>query len=120
MNMTRNCYRSKASQINKRKIPFRGSSLAGDQGFEPQFPRPERGVLPLHQSPNYLLADPESAILPLDEPPLQRAVLYHARLAWASPFCPPGVPHLRAARRVLSSISRNINRPLEIPCKPKK
>ena len=32
---------------------------AGDQGFEPQFPRPERGVLPLHQSPR------TAVILPL-------------------------------------------------------
>ena len=24
---------------------------AGEQGFEPQIPRPERGVLPLHHSP---------------------------------------------------------------------
>ena len=43
----------------------------------------------------------------------QRAVLYHARQA--------GKPYLlRAARRVLSSISRKINKPLDTPCKPKK
>src|SRR5215207_3851975 len=101
MNMKRNWYRSKASQINKRKIPFRGSSLAGDQGFEPQFPRPERGVLPLHQSPKFILTDPESAVLPLDEPPL----------GWHAPRPAGGIVsrheragkyHLRAARRVLS------------------
>ena len=44
------------------------TSEAGDQGFEPQFPRPERGVLPLHQSPNFRLTDPESAVFSLDEP----------------------------------------------------
>ena len=43
--------------------------LAGEQGFEPQFLRPERSVLPLHHSPILLLADPESAVLPLDKPP---------------------------------------------------
>src|SRR5690349_14554209 len=37
----------------KEKSPF--GDLAGDQGFEPQFPRPERGVLPLHQSPPELV-----------------------------------------------------------------
>lgn len=42
---------------------------AGEQGFEPQTSRPERDVMPFHHSPIYLLADPESAVLPLDEPP---------------------------------------------------
>jgi hypothetical protein len=31
-----------------------------------------------------------------------------------------GVTYLRAARRVLSSISSRINMPFEIPCNPKK
>jgi hypothetical protein len=40
--------RRRALFIRRRWVP---AYFAGDQGFEPQFPRPERGVLPLHQSP---------------------------------------------------------------------
>ena len=43
--------RQLARRFSKKKILIRESFCAGDQGFEPQFPRPERGVLPLHQSP---------------------------------------------------------------------
>jgi hypothetical protein len=38
----------------------------------------------------------------------------------APSFCQPNMAHLRAARRVLSSISRNINSPLDIACRLKK
>jgi hypothetical protein len=73
-------------------------SMAGGKGFEP------------------LLTDPESAVLPLDEPPsFQRAVFYHA-LKWKS----NKVRYFRAIRRVLSSISININKILAMACKPMK
>ncbi len=56
--------------LNKRPSK-EGLFCAGGNGFEP------------------LLADPESAVLPLDEPPIdfQRAVLYHAGCLWARPIC---------------------------------
>ena len=72
--------------------------MAGGKGFEP------------------LLTDPESAVLPLDEPPTyQRGLFYHALMEKSNL-----VDYFRAARRVLSSMSMNINRILATACKPMK
>jgi hypothetical protein len=73
-----------------------GGLEAGGKGFEP------------------LLTDPESAVLPLDEPPfLQRAVFYHAAVEKSNKVC-----YFRAARRVFASISMNISKILAMACKP--
>lgn len=49
--------------------------------------------------------------------PLWHCPSLHVFVPWQSQA---GTAHLRAARRVLSSISRKINSPLETACKPKK
>lgn len=53
--------------FQKKKTLMQGSFRAGDQGFEPQISRPERDVMPFHQSPIF-----------------QRAVFYHAQVHGAS------------------------------------
>jgi hypothetical protein len=47
---------------NKKRPSHKGLFMAGDQGFEPQTLRPERNVMPFHQSPKFF----------------QRAIFYHA------------------------------------------
>ena len=86
------------SNSNNKRLPSGSLFQAGGKGFEP------------------LLTDPESAVLPLDEPPIcQRGLFYHALREKSNLR-----GYLRAARRVLSSISMNISRILATACRPMK